>query len=148
MLQGMKASALTMVVAALSLSNCGPAPVVSQVQAFSSTDAPEPPERVFIFPAVKPGSETLENQTWVRMAEEEFRVRGFVPVKDPRQADLYAGVFLAMNGARDITQSYAVAEWGVTGYSGGYTTGTIQGFGSMATYQGNTTLTPTYGITG
>lgn len=133
---------------ALLLVGCIQPPVKSQVEAFSSTDAPRPGERVLVFPAVKPGTETLETESWVRLASAEFTARGFLVVSDPRQADLFAGVLVSMNGARDVTESYAIPQFGVTGYSGAYTSGSIQGYGNTATYQSNTTLTPTYGVTG
>ena len=47
-----------------------------------------------------------------------------------------------------VTSTYSIPRYGVTGYSGATTTGTISTFGNLGTYQGTTTYTPTYGITG
>jgi hypothetical protein len=43
-----------------------------------------------------------------------------------------------------VKTQYAIPQFGVTGYSGGYTTGSMYG----STYSSTTTLIPQYGITG
>ena len=47
-----------------------------------------------------------------------------------------------------MQRTHFIPNFGVTGYSGGSTYGTLNTYGGSSTYQGTTTLTPTYGVTG
>jgi hypothetical protein len=122
--------------------------VKSSVQAFAGADAPRTGERVVVVPTAQPDQETLEHRAWVTITEQELTKRGFVVVKPGQQADLVAVVGLALAGSRNVTRSYAIPQYGVTGYSGSNTLGTISRTGNFATYQGTTTYTPQYGVTG
>ena len=120
----------------------------SQVEAFAASDAPKPGERVFVFAAVEPARQSLETQQWVNIAAREFRQRGYVVVDNPTSANILAGVAVSMLGGRDVTSSYSIPQYGVTGYTGSTTTGSFQRFGNTGTFQSSTNYQPQYGITG
>ena len=134
-------------VAALALSACGTT-IQAQVQSFTAGEQIAPGEAVFVLPGVPPQQQTLETQSWVALAQQEFRKRGYVIAANPAQATLRAAISLRIDDGRDVTSSYEIPEFGVTGYSGAQTFGTVNTFGNTATYSANTTLTPQYGVTG
>lgn len=140
-------AAAILVAGSLLLASCGTR-VDVQVQSFSAADAPRAGERVFVLPAqAAPGAE-LEAQSWVAIARQEFAARGLLLVDRAEEADLLASVGLTIDGGRTEQRPYAIPQFGITGYSGSTTTGTVASYGGMATYNAATTLTPTYGVTG
>ncbi|APT48416.1 hypothetical protein BSA145_21360 (plasmid) [Bacillus safensis] len=134
-------------VAALALSACGTT-IQAQVQSFTAGEQIAPGETVFVLPGVPPQQQTLETQSWVALAQQEFRKRGYIVTNDPNRATLKAAISLGIDNGRDVTSTFAVPQFGVTGYSGAQTFGTMNSFGNTATYSSNTTLTPQYGVTG
>lgn len=120
----------------------------SSVEAFAANDAIRPTDRVIVLPAVEPGRETLEHGIWVRLAEEHLSRRGIAVTRSPEEATLFAAVGLGMDSGRDVTSTFAVPQWGVTGYSGANTVGTVNRFGNTASINTTTTYNPQYGVTG
>ncbi|WP_420819272.1 DUF4136 domain-containing protein [Pacificoceanicola onchidii] len=70
--------------------------------------------------------------------------KGFEVVQDRSKARLIAFFGFAVDKGEQVQSTYSIPQWGVTGYSGATTTGTIYG----NSYNATTTLTPTYGVTG
>jgi hypothetical protein len=132
---------------ALSLSACG-SNISTQVEAFASNNPPHIGDRIWIFPIVENGQETLENAVWVNTAKEELIKKKFIIANSPETADVFLGVGVTMKGARDVQSTYHIPQFGVTGYSGARTSGTVSSYGGVGTINTTTTLIPQYGVTG
>jgi hypothetical protein len=136
-----------LVLIAILVSACG-RQVQTQVQAFGASPVPRAGERVFVAPPVVDGQATLEMREYVRLAQDQFRQRGYTVVGSPAEAELLAIIGLEIDAGRDVQRAYSIPQFGVTGYSGAQTFGTVTGFGGVGTYTGTTFFTPQYGITG
>jgi hypothetical protein len=62
--------------------------------------------------------------------------------------DYVAFFDFSIDGGQQVSRNYSRPTYGQTGVSGSTTTGTLNTYGNYGTYQGTTTYTPTYGITG
>jgi hypothetical protein len=111
--------------------------VSTAVQAFAGPSPPVPGETIAVIPMAEPGQASLEQQSWVPLVEAQLVKRGFaiVPAGAAQQPDLLAIVDMSIDGGRDVMRSYAIPQYGVTGYS-------------TTTIGGVTTVTPQHGITG
>ena len=105
-------------------------------------------KRVIILPAQEEKAGTLEFAAYAKFVEDGLRGEGFqvVPVGEP--AELIAFFGYGIDQGRDELYSYAVPQFGQTGVQSSRTFGTVQSYGSGATYSGTTRYTPSYGITG
>lgn len=142
----MKAALAAIILGGL-LTACAPR-MQSSVEAFASPDGIGARDRVIVFTAVEPGRETLEHRSWVELVEAQLTRRGVMVTRSPAEATLIAGIDLRIDGGRDVSSTFTIPQWGVTGYSGSNTIGTVNRFGNMATLNAATTYTPQYGITG
>lgn len=70
--------------------------------------------------------------------------KGYVVTESRSKAQHVAYFDFFVDKGRVVNYTSSNPQWGVTGYSGGTTTGTVTG----NTFTGTTTLYPTYGITG
>ena len=134
---------------ALMLASCGiPSVIISNVSTFHDLPTQWKGSTIAVLPYKEQESQTLEWRAYKKMLEDQLRKASFV-VKSPDDADLFAFFGYAIDQGHEVVSTYSIPQFGVTGYSGGHTTGTITSFGGgYATYSGTTTLTPTYGITG
>ena len=140
----MKVSRLAAVLAsALSLSACMNV-VESQVDAYSSIPVDFEPKTVFIAPYKGVSSNSLEWQTNARILAQSLSTKGFSVVGRKREARLTAYFGFGIDRGEMVRTAYSIPQWGVTGYSGANTYGSVYGNSFTAT----TTLTPTYGVTG
>ena len=102
--------------------------------------------------AILPGrdgiDESLEFQSFERMLIEKLTAAGFHVVGIGDRPPYVAFLNYGIDDGQQVARSYSIPQYGVTGYSGGYTTGTFSNLGGMGTFNAQTTLTPTYGITG
>lgn len=130
------------------LMGCNPPRITTNVQAFSTPDRLNTSDRVFVAPLRAEDSQSLEAQTYVRLANEEFTKRGFTVVENLADATAIALLGIVIDGGRNESRTYAIPQFGVTGYSGSNTTGTVSRFGNMSTVQATTSYTPQYGVTG
>lgn len=140
--------ALGVALVVLSLAGCTARSIQSQVEAFSADQGLRPSDRVWVLPAVEPGRETLEHRTWVQRASAEFTRRGVTVARSPEEATAVAVVGLAIDAGRDVTSTFAIPQWGVTGYSPATTFGTMNRVGNTTTFNATTTAIPQYGVTG
>lgn len=131
----------------LTLAGCA-GPVISNVTAFHDLPADWNGRAVSVLPYEEQESPTLEWRTYKSMVESHLRKSSFV-VTSPNEADFLVFFGYGIDQGREVVSTYSIPEFGVTGYSGAYTTGSVSSYGSgYATYSGTTTLTPTYGVTG
>lgn len=131
----------------LTLAGCARS-IQSQVEAFSAGQGLRPSDRVWVLPAVEPGRETLEHRAWVERASAEFARRGVTVARSPDEATAIAVVGFAIDAGRDVTSTFAIPQWGVTGYSPATTFGTMNRVGNTTTFNATTTATPQFGVTG
>jgi hypothetical protein len=122
--------------------------VSSQVQSFASADRIGPQDRVFVVSSVPAEQQTLEHQNWISLTRQELQKRGIPTTSNQNEATAIAVVGMAIDQGRNVTRTFAIPQYGVTGYSGSQTFGTVNRVGPMATVNATTTYTPQYGVTG
>lgn len=130
-------------VAFLALSGCVGL-VETKVDAYSSIPDDLSTKTVFISAYNKSDAQSLEWRTNAQILKNVIEEKGFSVVPTRQHARLVAYFGFAVDNGERVTTNYSIPNWGVTGYSGANTYGTIYG----NTYSANTTLTPTYGVTG
>lgn len=134
--------ALTVIASALVLSAC--MQVQTQVDAYSSIPADLEPKTIYIAPYRGVSGNSLEWQTNARILAQTLSEKGFSVVSRQRDARLTAYFGFGVDQGERVQTAYSIPQWGVTGYSGANTYGTVYG----NTYSATTTLNPTYGVTG
>lgn len=129
-------------VAILAVAACSQ--VETQVDAYSSIPAGLAPRTVFIAPYEQADAGSLEWRTNAGILAGILNDKGYQVVSRPQDARLLA-YFAYLVSEGDIVQtSYAIPQYGVTGYSGSTTSGSVYG----NSYTANTTYQNTYGVTG
>lgn len=118
--------------------------VHTQVDAYSSIPADVEPKTIYIAPYRGVSRNSLEWQTNARVLAQTLTDKGFTIVDRQRDARLTAYFGFGIDQGERVQTTYAIPQWGVTGYSGANTYGTLSG----NTYSARTTLSPTYGVTG
>jgi len=140
-------SLIILLMAAIGTSACEKAPyLVGQLQSFSDLPVNWQSKTVGIAPYQGQDAKRLEWRSYAKLLEAKFRERGLRTVSgESQKPDYIAFLGYGIDNGSTVTQSYSIPQWGVTGYSGGYTSGYVDAFGN---YSGTTTLTPVYGVTG
>ncbi len=118
--------------------------VETQVDAYSAIPADIEPKTVFVAPYEGTNSNDLEWQTNARTFAAVLAEKGFSVVSRQKDARLTAYFGFAVDQGERIQTAYSIPQWGVTGYSGASTYGSVYG----SSYSATTILNPTYGITG
>jgi len=103
---------------------------------------------VAILPADNDKENTIEFETYSAKLAEHLRKVGLRVVSIDTQPDYLVLFDYAIGSGQQITGTYSVPQYGVTGYSSAQTYGSIQSYGGYGTYSGTTYLNPTYGVTG
>jgi hypothetical protein len=136
------------ILSALVLCACASQPYVSsQVSTFHELPPDWKGSTVAVVPHDADAEHSLEWRSYRSRVEDQLKKAGFV-IATPEEAQLLAYFAYAIDGGKQVQRTYSVPQFGVTGYSGGYTTGTVYSYGGLSTYSGTTTLTPQYGVTG
>jgi hypothetical protein len=130
------------------LLSCATRSVETTVETHHRLGAADLAKRVVVLPAQKEKADTLEFAEYAKLVEDGLRRQGFqiVPVGEP--TDLVAFFGYGIDQGHDELYSYAIPQFGQTGIQSSQTLGTVQNFGAGATYNGTTTYTPSYGVTG
>lgn len=131
-----------LVFAVLAVAGCSQ--VQTHVDAHSSIPADIAPKTINIMPYSPADGNSLEWRTNAGVLASILNQKGFEVVQGTQNARLTAKFGFLVNEGETVQSTYSIPQWGVTGYSGATTTGTIYG----NSYRANTTLTPTYGVTG
>lgn len=118
--------------------------VLTHVDAYSAIPADIEPKTVYIAPYDKSDADSLEWQANARTLASVLSDKGFQTVARRSDATLIAYFGFAVDNGERVQSTYSIPQWGVTGYSGARTYGTVYGNSVSAT----TTYTPTYGVTG
>ncbi|MCK6439668.1 MAG: hypothetical protein L6Q71_05640, partial [Planctomycetes bacterium] len=87
----------------------------------------------------------VEYANYVKAALDE---QGFVPAESFERADIAIFLSYGIGDAQTHNYTYSLPTWGQTGVSASNTTGTVNVYRNSASYQSQTTYTPTYGVTG
>lgn len=119
-------------------------PVETQVDAYSTIPADLEPKTIYISPYRGVSESSLEWQSNAQILAQILTEKGFSVVGRQRDARLTAYFGFGINQGERVQTAYSIPQWGVTGYSGANTYGSVYG----NTYSATTTLNPTYGVTG
>lgn len=141
---------LGIALAAAVLSGCatGPRTVRSSITEFHSLGTPSAQASFAILPWGKELGESLEFQAYAKQAADVLRARGYNVVPQGSPAQYLVFLAYGIDSGRTEVSSYSIPQWGVTGYSGATTSGTINSVGRTTYLNAQTTATPTYGVTG
>lgn len=91
---------------------------------------------------------SLEWQAYRKVLEDRLLAANFT-LSDMDNADFVAVFGYGIDNGREVTSTSSVPQYGVTGYTSSYTTGSAyRGYSGSTYYQGTTTYTPQYGVTG
>lgn len=131
------------------LSGCAKPRVEADVAAFSALSPEDMTKSIIVSPYKNGQSESLEWKHYASILERKLTEQGFSIAGSIHEAELVAYLGFAIDDGELVTTQYSVPQFGVTGYSSGYTTGTYtSGYGGIGSYNSTTTLNPDYGITG
>lgn len=133
---------------AMALSGC--VQVQSTVTAFHTLSTADLSKTLAVYPGDPEEQNSLERKAYVAKLEQHFEAVGFrvIPFGVAKQPDYVAIFNYGIDNGKQVTSNYAIPQWGVTGYSGSTTTGTVSSYGGYGTYNATTTYTPQYGVTG
>jgi hypothetical protein len=90
----------------------------------------------------------LQFKEYAQYVERALTSKGFVKANNLEEANVAIFLAYGIGDPQKHVYSYSLPIWGQTGVSSSTTYGTINTFGSTATYSGWTTYTPKYGVTG
>ena len=118
--------------------------VITDVESYS--DFPENHVGKTVFVTGTKGQETnsLASKKAFSLLKAELESQDLKLSQSSKKADFIAYFGYAIDKGELITTEYSIPTYGVTGYSGATTYGSVYG----NSYSSNTTLTPTYGVTG
>lgn len=118
--------------------------VESNVEAYSTLDSSVAGSSVFIEPTKGQNANGLSWSNNKSLLEKELSASGFNVIKRRNRANYIAYFGYAIDEGQVVTTNYSIPQYGVTGYSGANTYGSVYG----NSYSSTTTLNPTYGVTG
>lgn len=140
--------ALAAAVVAL-LSGCASVlPVRSNITEFHTLAAPTPDDTYAVLPWRKELEGSLEFKTYADMVANGLRARGYNVVASGAPAKFAVFLDYGIDSGRTETSSYSIPQYGITGYSGATTTGTVSTYGNTSFVNAQTIATPRYGVTG
>tara|TARA_B100000424_G_scaffold260572_1_gene244562 strand:+ start:171 stop:812 length:642 start_codon:yes stop_codon:yes gene_type:complete len=131
-------------VVGLLVSGCA-STIQSQVQTFSDIEDSIQYRNVFITSKDEKNIETLEWKTYSEILEVELLSKGLFRGADRNDADLIAIFSYGIDEGETTSSTYSIPQYGQTGISSSYTTGSYSSYG---TYSGRTINVPSYGVTG
>ena len=124
--------------------------VNAQVTTFHTLSSNTAGKSVAIFPGLGE-RDSLERRAYSAKLAQRFAAAGYRVLDWCEQCGKPDYVVLFSYGIDNgtlVSQTFSIPQWGVTGYSGSQTTGTISSFGNMSTFNASTLNVPQYGITG
>lgn len=135
-------------VAAVMLAAC--TQVRSTVTTFHTLPPDTSGKTIAIFPGADKERNSLETKAYIAKLASRFENAGFkvIAFESHEKPDYVALFTYGMDNGTQVARSYAIPQWGVTGYSSSTTRGTYSSYGNYGSYSGTTTYTPQYGVTG
>lgn len=134
---------ILIICAILFVASCGTT-IRTNVEAYSSIAESTQDQSVYIAPTQGQDTKSISWTQNTAILTNELRSLGFNVVSSKGKADYIAYFGYAVDDGRLVTTNYSIPTYGVTGYSGANTYGSVYG----NSYSATTTLTPTYGVTG
>ena len=130
------------ILCALLMSGC--AMVKSNIAVFHELPIRAEPIKYAALP-LKEQEGSLEYKAYAQQIKDELNKKGFaeVPINE---AEVVLFFEYGIDSGKEVISSYPII--GRTGTSSSYTSGTLNTYGSYATYSGTTYNTPTYGVVG
>jgi hypothetical protein len=110
--------------------------------------APAPDVTVAVRPWRSNLQDSLEFQAYAARVEQKLVQRGYAIAPSGARPTHILFMDYGIDDGRTETSSYSVPQFGVTGYSGATTRGTVSRVGSTSYVNATTTGTPIYGVTG
>lgn len=106
-------------------------------------------KKYVLLPGTKDVSpDDLQFKEYASYVERALTSAGYVKSSGFQDAEVALFLSYGIGDPKNHVYSYSLPTWGQTGVSSSTTFGTVTSYGSYGTYQGTTTYTPTYGITG
>jgi hypothetical protein len=138
------------VIVALVVASCSTVPEYSvNVSSLARSDSENKKSYVLLPGSKDVSPDDLQFQEYKNYVQRGLGSRGFVQNEKIENADIVIFLTYGISDPQSQTHSYSAPVWGQTGYSGATTTGSYTSYGSgYGSYSANTTLTPTYGVTG
>jgi hypothetical protein len=127
---------------AIFLSGC--MQVQTQVDAYSEIPEDLEPKTIYLVPYKGTSASNLEWKANAKILAQVLKEKGFSVVRNRRDARLTAFFGFGIDRGQQVSTPYTIPQYGVTGYSGANTYGSVYG----NTFTAHTTFTPTYGVTG
>lgn len=118
--------------------------VKTQVDAYSTIPQNIETRTVYVAPLQGMSANDLQWQANAQILALVLAEKGFSVVGSQRDAALTAYLGFGVDQGERVQEAYSVPQFGVTGYSGAQTYGSVYG----SHYSATTTFTPTYGVTG
>lgn len=128
------------------LTGCATSTVNSQVQSFSAVSVIQPGTTAAIWGGEKHGS--LEFKAVSDLVAPYLAAAGYRVVSMDEQPDHVVAVAYGIDDGQMVQQTTAIPMFGQTGVASSTTFGSVNTYGSNATFNATTFNTPTYGITG
>jgi len=137
-----KSLLITIIMASI-LAGCGGSVYLVKVDSFGDSDLHG--KSYVLLPASENvgGLEFNEYSTYVHRALKKKGFRRSLDGIDTAKIAIFMDY--GISEPKTYQESYSIPQWGTTGISSSYTSGTISSYGS---YTGTTSYTPSYGITG
>jgi hypothetical protein len=131
------------------ISSCSSGAIRSSIESYNVLPSSGGGKTISILPANSNLDGSIEFRTNANKLSQKFIAEGYVVVDGRKVKPDYVAFFAyGVDDGQLVTSTYSIPEWGVTGYSGANTYGTVNVYGNSATYNSRTTLTPRYGVTG
>ena len=118
------------------------------VQSFSAIDQFDSSKQLMVVPYNGKQASSLEWKTYATKIEARLIKPGYQITHEANMAQLVAYFGYAIDQGKEVLTTYAIPQYGMTGYNSARTTGTIATIGNFASYNATTTLQPSYGVTG
>lgn len=134
----------------IAVAGCASVPpqIRSEIVEFHSMRLPAPTDTFTVLPWRKELSDSLEFQTYYEQVANGMRARGYNVVQRGNPAKFVVFLDYGIDSGRTETSTYSIPQYGVTGYSGSTTRGTVNTYGGTSYFNATTTQTPVYGVTG
>lgn len=110
--------------------------------------APQSGTTISVLPWRKDLEKSLEFRSYATRMESKLQQYGYNIAASGVKPTFVLFVDYGIDDGRTVSIPYSIPQFGVTGYSGATTTGTVSTLGSTSYINANTTKTPTYGVTG
>lgn len=122
--------------------------VRSNVEVFHEMPADYAGATITILASAEEKAKTLEFRNYAERLAGKLEGVGFQVVGEGELPRYVAFLAYDVGEGQQVTRTYSIPNYGVTGYSSSHTYGTLNTYGGVGTYSGTTTHTPQYGITG